>query len=62
MIDLNAFRAIARQTAEQAFKHDQDSGNTDSALAEFREAIKDLEIMVANLQLDIEIEAINKLR
>lgn len=65
--DLTQFKSLAREVAEAAFAHDkeliesldiEELANTQTALDEFEEVILELKIMVANLQLDIEIESI----
>lgn len=66
---LTQFRSLARQIAEQAFKEDKAlfrehgfNGLADrkTNLDEFQEAVRELEVMIANLQLDVEIDSLNQ--
>jgi hypothetical protein len=66
---LTQFRSLARQIAEQAFIEDKKlfreigfDGLADrkTSLDEFQEAVRELEVMIANLQLDVEIESMNQ--
>lgn len=65
--DLTQFRSLAREIAEKAFKHDKELlqtvelselANRKTALDDYQEAVQELSILIANLQLDVEIESI----
>lgn len=64
--DLTQFKSLARQIAEQSFRHDKELlqtieiselANRKTALDAYEEAVKELVVLIANLQLDVEIEA-----
>lgn len=63
--DLTPFKSLARQIAEQSFRHDKELlqtteisqlADTKTALGAYQEAVQELSILIANLQLDAEIE------
>jgi hypothetical protein len=65
--DLTQFKSLARQIAEQAFKHDKELlqtvavselANRKTALDTYQEAVQELTVLIANLQLDVEIETL----